>query len=162
MKQDIFSYSVKQKAFLVLLRVFIGWHFLYEGLVKAMNPNWSSIGYLMDSKGFMAEFFYSLASNQSLLGVVDFVNTWGLVAIGLGLILGCLTQIATLSGIILLAFYYLSHPAFVGAKYALPSEGSYLYINKILIEMAALVVLYVFPTGKMIGIDRLIFKKKDI
>jgi thiosulfate dehydrogenase [quinone] large subunit len=160
MMQDITHYSAKQKTFLVLLRVFIGWHFLYEGLVKAMNPNWSSIGYLMDSKGFMAGFFYSLASNQSVLEVADFLNTWGLVAIGLGLILGCLTQIATLSGIILLAFYYLSHPAFVGVNYALPSEGSYLYINKILIEMAALVVLYVFPTGKIIGIDRLIFKKK--
>jgi len=160
MKQNSFNYSGKQQAFLVLLRVFIGWHFLYEGLVKAMNPNWSSIVYLMDSKGFMAEFFYSLASNQNVLGAVDFFNTWGLIAIGIGLILGCLTQIATVSGIILLAFYYLSHPSFVGAKYILPNEGSYLYINKTLIELAALAVLFVFPTGKIIGIDRLLFKKK--
>lgn len=27
---------------LVLLRVLIGWHFLYEGYVKVINPNWSS------------------------------------------------------------------------------------------------------------------------
>ena len=41
-------------------------------------------------------------------------------------------------------------------KYALPSEGSYLFINKNLIEIFALAVLLVFPTGKYIGLDRLI------
>jgi thiosulfate dehydrogenase [quinone] large subunit len=38
-------------------------------------------------------------------------------------------------------------------------EGSYLIVNKILIEMIALAVLFVFPTGKRIGIDRLICRK---
>ena len=52
--------------------------------------------------------------------------------------------------------YYLSHPPLIGVKYALPSEGSYLFINKNLIEVFALAVLLVFPTGKHIGLDRLI------
>ena len=29
---------------LVLLRIFIGWHFLYEGVIKAYNPAWTSRG----------------------------------------------------------------------------------------------------------------------
>ena len=28
------------EVFLVLLRTVIGWHFLYEGLIKITDPNW--------------------------------------------------------------------------------------------------------------------------
>jgi len=155
------NYPNMQLIGLVALRVLIGWHFLYEGLVKVINPNWSSAGYLMDSQGFLAGFYQSLATNQSVLPVVDFMNMWGLMAIGLGLILGCFSRIALSGGIILLLFYYLSHPPFVGLKYSLPMEGSYLIVNKNLIEMAALIVLLLFPTSKIVGIDRLIFRRKN-
>ncbi|GAG09256.1 unnamed protein product, partial [marine sediment metagenome] len=40
-----------------------------------------------------------------------------------------------------------------------PVEGSYLIVNKNLIEMCALFVLTIFPTGTIIGLDRLIFLK---
>jgi thiosulfate dehydrogenase [quinone] large subunit len=148
-----------QQTVLVVLRLAIGWHFLYEGIVKLINPNWSAVGYLMDSEGFLAGFFQSLASNPSAMEAVDFFNVWGLTAIGLGLMLGLFTQLATLAGIVLLLFYYLSHPALIGANYAIPSEGNYLWINKTLIEAFALLVLYYFPTGKYIGLDRFFFKK---
>lgn len=148
-----------QRTVLVILRLAIGWHFLYEGLVKLLNPNWSAVGYLLDSGGFLSGFFQSLASNPSAMQVVDFLNAWGLTAIGLGLMLGLFTQIATLAGIVLLLFYYFSHPALIGVNYAIPSEGNYLWINKTLIEAFALLVLYYFPTGKHIGIDRFFFKK---
>lgn len=145
---------------LVVLRVLIGWHFLYEGLVKLVNANWSSVGYLMDSKGLFAGIFHKMAANPAMLEVVDFMNVWGLIAIGLGLILGLFTRVALYSGIALLGLYYLSHPPFVGINYALPMEGSYLLVNKILIEMVALIVLLYFPTQQYIGMDRLVFKMK--
>ena len=146
---------------LVVLRVLIGWHFLYEGFVKLLNPNWSSVGYLLDSEGFLSGFFETIASNPSSLAVADFLNMWGLIAIGLGLMLGCLTRVAIISGITLLAFYYLSHPPFIGLKYAMPTEGSYLIVNKILIELFALVVLYLFPSSRQIGLDKFLFKAKS-
>ena len=155
------KYSNSQLFWLVALRVFIGWHFLHEGVVKLANPNWSSIGYLMDSQGIMKNFFYSLAANPTALSVIDFLNVWGLIGIGLGLIIGIFTNISVVSGIILLALYYFSHPPIVGIKYSLPMEGSYLFVNKNLIEMAALIVLLVFPTGRHIGLDRLIFSSKN-
>ena len=55
---------------LVILRVIIGWLFLYEGLVKLIDPAWSSFGYLMDSQGFMSGFYKSIAANQEVLNVV--------------------------------------------------------------------------------------------
>ncbi|MCK5775757.1 MAG: DoxX family membrane protein [Bacteroidales bacterium] len=151
------TYSTSQLTGLVLLRVAIGWHFLYEGIIKIINPNWSSFGYLMDSKGFMENFFHAIAQQEQILYIADLLNMWGLAAIGLSLILGLLTRPAIIGGIILLAMYYLSHPAFLGLGYALPSEGNYFIINKTLVELFALYVLWLFPTSKIIGLDRLIF-----
>jgi thiosulfate dehydrogenase [quinone] large subunit len=153
------KYMKWQLRILVLLRVLIGWHFLYEGMVKVVNPDWSSIGYLLDSKWIFAGFFHSLAANPGIVAVVDFLNIWGLILVGLGLILGCLTRVATLGGILMLAFYYLSHPPFLNLEYVLPGEGSYLIINKTLIELVALWLLFLFPTGMQAGLDRFIFRK---
>jgi thiosulfate dehydrogenase (quinone) large subunit len=152
-----YRFSNLQVSALLLLRMLVGWHFLYEGLVKVVNPDWTSAGFLLDSGGFLAGFFKTLASNPSVLNTIDFINMWGLVAIGLGLIAGCFTRVALISGMVLLGFYFLSHPPLVGVRYAVPSEGSYLWVNKNLIEIAALFVLYLFPTERLYGIDRLIF-----
>ncbi|HER09762.1 MAG TPA: DoxX family protein [Bacteroides sp.] len=153
------NYSPWQLWSLVLLRVAIGWHFLYEGISKLMNPDWSSLAYLMDSEGWFEGLFHSMAGNPSLLNVLDFLNIWGLILIGAGLILGMFTRIAAIAGMVLLAFYYLSHPPLVGATYLIPSEGSYLWVNKNLIELITLWVILLFPTWNTVGIDRFIFNK---
>jgi thiosulfate dehydrogenase (quinone) large subunit len=152
--------TTTQKLTLVFLRLAIGWHFLYEGLVKLANPNWTSAGYLLDSGGFMKGLFFNLASSPDILKVVDILNIWGLILIGLGLILGAFTRVAIISGIVLMVFYYLSHPPFVGLKYAVPSDGSYLVVNKMVIESLALLVLLVFPTWFEYGIDKYLFSSK--
>jgi len=157
-----YSYSRSQLVVLVILRVVIGWHFLYEGLAKLVNPDWSSVGFLLDSEGLFSQFFISLASNPRILGVVDILNIWGLIAIGIGLLLGLLTRISIPAGILLLAFYFLSHPPMVGLSYSVPSEGSYLWVNKNLIEMFALAVLFYFPTSNIIGIDRFLKRLNNI
>lgn len=153
------NYSDWQLWSLVILRVAIGWHFMYEGIVKLLNPDWSSLGYLMDSKGLFEGMFHAMAANASVLNVMDFFNVWGLVLIGAGLIVGLFTRVAAISGMVLLAFYYLSHPAIIGVTYAIPSEGSYLWVNKNLIELLTLWVIVLFPTWKNVGLDRFLFKK---
>ncbi len=113
----------------------------------------------MDSQGALSGLFHQIAGNPDVLQIVDFLNIWGLVLIGLGLMLGLFTNISAICGMVLLAFYYLSHPPLIGVTYAIPSEGNYLLINKNLIEMIALGVIILFPTGWYIGLDRFIFKK---
>lgn len=154
------NYTKSQLTVLTISRVLIGWYCFYEGISKLLNPNWSSIGYLLDSKGIFSNIFLTLTSNADVLSVIDFLNIWGLMAIGLGLILGLFTRIAIISGIVLLSFYYLSHPPIIGADYIIPTEGNYLWVNKTLIEIFLLAILLVFPTGNVIGLDRLIFKNK--
>lgn len=153
------NYTNLQLWSLVILRVAIGWHFLYEGITKLINPNWSSLGYMMDSKGLFEGLFLSMAGNATVLNVMDFLNVWGLILVGAGLIVGLFTRVAAISGIVLLAFYYLSHPAIIGVTYAIPSEGSYLWVNKNLIELLTLWVIVLFPTWKVVGMDRFVFNK---
>jgi thiosulfate dehydrogenase [quinone] large subunit len=155
------NYTTWQTTILVALRVFIGWHFLYEGLVKLLNPYWSAAGYLVESRWIFSGLFKAIVASPSLLSIVDFLNIWGLILIGLGLMLGAFTRITTLAGMVLLALYYLSNPPFYGYSYSMPSEGSYIIVNKNFIEFLALWVLYLFPTGCIIGLDRFSSLKKD-
>ena len=97
------DYSGAQLTALVALRFAIGWHFFYEGVSKAVNAYWTSAGYLDQSQGFLSEWFVNLASNPGTLAVVDLLNVWGLILVGLGLMLGGLTRTATFFGIIMLA-----------------------------------------------------------
>lgn len=154
------GYTAWQTITLVLLRVLIGWHFLYEGVVKLFDREWSSYGYLMDSNGLFSGVFYSLASNQKIIQIIDLMNIWGLILIGLGLILGLFARFSLISGIVLLLLYYLSHPPLANYDYLLPREGNYLIVDKNLVEIFAMIVLLVFPTSHIIGVDRLLSKIK--
>ena len=153
------EYSSSQWMALVGLRMLIGWHFLHEGIVKVLNPNWTSAEYLSESQGLFSGLFHWIVADPARLETVDFLNQWGLVLIGLGLIAGLLTRYATLAGITLLALYYLCNPPFPAYVYSMPAEGSYLIVNKVLIELSALCVLLVFPTGHIVGLDRLLVRK---
>jgi thiosulfate dehydrogenase (quinone) large subunit len=152
------NYSKSQLSWLVVLRIFIGWHFLFEGMVKVLNPNWTATAYLMDSQGMFRSMFTGMAGNAALMNSVDFLNKWALVLIGLGLLLGCFARLSCIGGMLLLLLYTLSHPALIDADYMMPLEGSYFLIDKNLIELGALGVLFVFPTARVIGVDRVLVR----
>jgi predicted dehydrogenase/uncharacterized membrane protein YphA (DoxX/SURF4 family) len=147
------TYPRPQLAGLVVLRLLAGWHFLYEGIAKLVNPYWTSADYLGSAGWIFQDAFHALAANPASLAVVDFLNVWGLIFIGLGLLLGVFTRTATAFGGALLTLYYVANPPFAGLSPG-PAEGSYLIVNKTLVELAALVVLLVFPTGHLVGLDR--------
>ena len=154
-------YSRPQLFSLVTLRVIIGWYFLYEGLAKFFSPNWTSYGYLMDSEGIFAPLFKDLALNGTMMQIADNINIYGLIFIGLCLILGSFTKIASFVALGFLSMYYLSHPPLIDAQYVLRPEGSYLWIDKNTVIFFAIVVLIFFPTSRLIGLDRYIYKLKE-
>jgi thiosulfate dehydrogenase (quinone) large subunit len=154
------NYGRFQLGALVSMRMLIGWHFLYEGVAKVTNPYWTSAGYLRESQGWFSQYFLDMANNPGTLTVVDQLNQWGLVLIGLALLVGTFERTAAVAGIVLLALYYLAAPPFPGMEYTIPAEGSYLIVNKLLIELAALLVVVGFPTAHRIGLDRLLAWKK--
>jgi thiosulfate dehydrogenase [quinone] large subunit len=156
------NYSKLQMTALVGLRLLIGWHFLYEGVVKLLNPNWSSMGYLMGSQGFLKGLFQGVATTPAMVSMADFVTIWAMIAIGVALIFGFLVKPAAFLGIFFLALFYLAYPPFPGIESSAPAEGSYLIINKNLIELFALMVVMAFPTEQSYGIERFFVKSTSV
>jgi thiosulfate dehydrogenase (quinone) large subunit len=158
---DHLSLSRTHQVALVLLRTLIGWHFLYEGLVKVVWPAWtragvpfgrfSSAGYLRTSTGPFSEIFRAFA-DASWLPWLDLLMAWGLLLVGLGLMLGLFTQLACAGALALLALFYLSWLPTRGV-YEPGTEGNYLLVNKNLVEAAAVFVVLVFRTGRIAGLD---------
>ncbi len=148
------DYSTYQLSGLVVLRVLIGWHFLYEGIAKLLNPYWSSAAYLLDSKWLLSGLAKIIVSDPVLLSISDYVNMWGLTLVGASLLLGLFSQYTALIGMGFVILYYLFAPPFLGLEFSKPGEGSYLIVNKNLIEACALWVIYSFPTSHIIGLDR--------
>ncbi len=157
------SFTKVQLSSLLLLRFLVGWHILYEGAAKVINPQWTSLDFLEESQWILSGFSNWIISNPNVLSAVDFLNTWGLVAIGLGIITGLFFKAAALAGALLIFIYYLNSPPLIGMEYALPSDGHNLVVDKNLIEVAALIILALFSTSKIFGLDAFIsnFKRKD-
>ena len=147
---------------LVTLRVLIGWHILYEGVAKLISPYWSSAAFLLDSKWIFSGLAKTIVSNPVLLTISDYGNMWGLTIIGFLLMVGLFNRYASLAGMILILSYYLFSPPLIGLEYSRPGEGSYIIVNKNLIEACALLVLYYLPTSHLIGLDRFLFKPKVV
>ena len=152
-----------QQVGLVLLRTLIGWHFLYEGYFKLLRPAWSrdgsplaawtSAGYLHAANGPLAALFHRLADSP-WIGRVDTAVAAALILVGLSLTLGIFTQAGCAGSLALLALFYLSQIPTAGVPQP-QTEGAYLFVNKNLIEAGAVLVVLVFRTGRIAGLDRL-------
>jgi thiosulfate dehydrogenase [quinone] large subunit len=141
---------------ITVLRIVVGWHFLYEGIAKLTSTAWSSAGYLRQARGPFGELFKGLAGQPNLLDAANLVTMWGLTIVGVLLILGLFTRLASVGGIGFIVLFYLANPPFVGYFYSLPAEGSYLIVNKNLVELCALLVVLVTGSGRFAGLDRIV------
>jgi len=154
------TYSKSQLNVLVALRMLIGWHLLYEGISKLWSSGWSAAGYLMDSNWLLGGLFKWMAGNETMLAMIDVVTVWGLIIVGLGLLLGFYSRYAAIGGIALVSLFYLSHPPLLNTSYVMPAEGSSFIVNKNLIEIAGLAVVLLFPSSQIIGLDGLLAKMR--
>lgn len=141
---------------ITVLRVVVGWHFLYEGIAKLTSPSWSAAGYMKVSRGPFAAFFHWIAGQPQLLDKANLITMYGLAIVGVLLILGLFTRLAAIGGIGFVLLFYLCNPPFVGYFYSIPTEGSYLIVNKNLVELCALIVILVTGSGRFAGLDRLL------
>jgi uncharacterized membrane protein YphA (DoxX/SURF4 family) len=143
-----------QRGLLTVLRIAIGWHFLYEGHAKFVSGSWTSAGYLQASRWIFGDAFQWMASHPAVITLVDAVNIGGQVVIGLLLITGTLTRAASLAAIALLGLYYLANPPLVGLGLSVPADGHYLVVDRNLIEMLTLAFIAALPVTALPGADR--------
>jgi thiosulfate dehydrogenase [quinone] large subunit len=154
-------------AALVLLRTLIGWHFLYEGYFKLVQPAWgsagaplspwSAAGFLRGASGPLGGLFRQLAE-PPWLTVVDTAIPVALAVTGLLLMLGLFTQWASAAAVVLLLTFYIAAVPLSGVP-DLRSEGTYLVVNKTLVEAAAALAVFAFRTGRIAGLDRVMSRR---
>ena len=130
------------KFIITIIRMAIGWHFLYEGCIKLFAGNWSAESFLNNTQGLFSGFYHWLASSPEMLAVIDILNVWGLVFIGVALSFGIFARWASLAGALLLAFYYFAYPPFGDSL--LTSNGSVYIINQLFIEVTILIFLFCY------------------
>lgn len=157
-----------QTVSLVVLRTLIGWHFLYEAYYKLNLPGWKPIGgpiaawtsaaYLKGATGPAAWLFHKLV-NAGLTPWIDRAVKVTLLLIGLSLILGLLTRVGSWAALVMLSLFYVLYIPTMGVPQP-NNEGTYLIVNKTLIEAAAVLVLIAFDTGKLAGLDLLLHNRK--
>ncbi len=87
---------------------------------------------------------------------IDAVVRWGLVVVGACLLLGVFSRTACLLGAAFLLSIYLTMPPFPWVPENLRAEGHYLFVNKNLIEMLALLTLATTRSGCWAGLDGLL------
>lgn len=134
-----------QKISLFILRVVLGWMYLYAGITKIINPNWSAAGYLRGAKIFSA--FYQWLASPGVLPLTNFVNEWGLTLLGASLIFGLFVRVSSSLGAVMMLLYYL--PVL---DFPYPNPHSYI-VDEHIIYIAALLVLGSFKSGRVWGLE---------
>lgn len=124
---------LKTDSAILLLRLALGWLFLYAGLTKIVNPEWSAVGFLNSAKTFSG--FYSWLASPNILPVVDFLNEWGLTLIGIALILGVIVRLSAYFGALMMLLYY-----FPGLTFPYAGEHS-LIVDEHIVYIVAFLVL---------------------
>jgi len=138
------------KIWLAVARIALGWIFFYAGLVKILNANWSAAGFLNGAKTFPE--LYAWFAGPSVIGVVNFVNEWALLLLGISLILGLFVRWSAIPGAILLLLYYFASNAF-------PIVLNGFIVDDHIIYIAMLILFFVTNDGHYFGLDEKFGKK---
>jgi thiosulfate dehydrogenase [quinone] large subunit len=129
----------------LFLRLVTGWWFLHAGWGKltAAEP-FSAAGYLANAGGtpWMSAFFSWAASTPWLLELTNFMIPVGEFLIGLGLVLGALTRLASFFGALLMFFFYFGNGAW--------EHG---FVNSDLMGLLLFLTIIVMGAGRVFGVD---------
>jgi len=141
-----FEYSETWVGYSLLsLRLIMGWTFLYAGLEKVLGPSWSAEGFLLhaipEGNPFVG-LWQAMAADW--LWLVDPLNQWGQVLVGLALVLGVAVRWSALWGAVMMAFYWLA---------SFPLEHA-LLIDDHVVYALLLFGLGAFGAGRVLGLDR--------
>lgn len=145
--------NTPQKVSLFLLRIGIGIIFLYAGISKLLADNWSAAGYLNNAQTFSGLYHWFASSGN--IGWINFVNVWGQILIGAGLVFGFLTRWAAWGGILMMVLYY-----FPVLNFPYVGDHSYL-VDEHIIYILVLVTLISLHAGRYIGIDGTLRSRRE-
>jgi len=142
--------SIFAKRLVFTLRIALGWLFLYAGVTKVINPDWSAVGFLSNAKSFTG--LYGWFASPDVLPFINFINEWGLTLLGVSLILGALVRLSAPLGALLMILYWL--PRLQDFK---PDLNSFIVDSHIIYAIALLLLAAVYA-GRIWGLDTILYR----
>jgi thiosulfate dehydrogenase [quinone] large subunit len=143
-----------QKISLFLLRIALGFLFLYAGFSKIIDPAWTAESYIKGAHTLTSLYAW-LALPQNIIWV-DFLNQWGLFLVGAALVIGLAVRSASVFGMLIMALYYIPILKF-------PYIGANGYIvDDHIIFILIFAVMIAFHAGSYWGLDGMIERSRKI
>jgi thiosulfate dehydrogenase (quinone) large subunit len=154
---------------IVVLRIAIGWVFLFAGLEKFLalgGAPFSAAGFLQHATAgtwpgvTLAQgeylnpthpFWASLGANAGAIGVINVLVVFGELAIGTALILGLFTRFAAAMGTLMMTFFFVASWDFANG-----------IVNSDAIYAILLVSVGIMGAGKVFGLDALLEKTEFV
>lgn len=136
--------SRNEKFSLLAVRLILGFFYFYAGFSKLTNADWTSAGFLQGAKTFPGLFAWFASEN--LIGIVDFMNEWGLTLLGISLVLGLFVRLSASLGVLLMFLYYLP-----GLEFPYVEHG--FLIDDHIILISVLIYLAIVRAGRVYGLD---------
>ncbi|MHC3438552.1 DoxX family protein [Natrialbaceae archaeon A-gly3] len=137
---------------LLSLRLVMAYVFLSAGIQKVLDPEWTAEGFLVgavaDANPF-AGLWTAMA--EGWLWLIDPLNVWGQVLIGLALFAGVFVRFAAFGGALMMLLYWLTQ--FEGGLFAgLPVANGY-FVTYHLVYALLLFGVGAFGAGRILGLD---------
>ncbi len=144
--------SRSSKLFIILLRIEVGWYFLYQGIVAILDSKWTLLSYIKNPGTFVG--FYNTLAASSSLAYANYAIKGLLLVIGALLIIGAFVRIAGFLGVLIVLFFYfpLLHTPYVSSSYYIVDE--HIIIALILLYLMAIRAGEFFGVGSMFRFSR--------
>ncbi len=134
-----------EKKYIVLLRVTLGWLFLYSGYSKIASGTFSAAGLLKGAKTFPE--LYAWFASSGNIEWVNLLNEYGQLLIGIALILGVGVRVASYAGALMMLLYY-----FPSLDFPKAGERNFI-VDDHIIYIAIFLVLASVRAGRTLGLE---------
>ncbi|MCY3918549.1 MAG: DoxX family protein [Chloroflexi bacterium] len=143
-REFTFAFHEVVVGFTLLLRLLMGWIFLWAGFDKAVN-GFTAEGFLLHAtSGPLQGWFVDLGGNAAALSVIDPLVTYGQILMGFALVLGAGTRLTLVFAAIMMFLFYLAQ---------FPPEHD-LFVDYYLVYIVVYLMLGALGAGRILGVDR--------
>ena len=138
--------------FTLLLRLFMGWIFIWSGFDKLIT-DWSAGGFLVNaSSGPLKDLFVNMGESQTALNIVDPLVVWGQILIGFSLILGIFTRFGLFMAATQVFLFYIAQ--------LWPANNP--FMDEHIVYLGVFALLGALGAGRVLGLDALIEKIQQV
>ena len=128
--------------FTVLLRLLMGWIFLWAGFDKAIN-GFTAAGFLQNAtSGPFQEQFAAWGADSGALAVIDPLVTYGQILMGIAIFFGAATRVGLFFGGVMMFLFYIAQ---------FPPEHD-LFVDYYIVYIAVYLLLGALGAGRILGL----------